>query len=448
MFDFSLNTTTLTDHPFGVEVGRILGAALRAVHPALLLSSRVLLDGGELRVANKTYPLTSYHKIILIAIGKASLAMTHAWFSLPNMPESQTGIVVTKQAMTVTDKALALSVVEGGHPIPDERSLQAGQRIRELLTGLRADDLVVCLISGGGSALATLPPPGVTLHDVQMMTDALLRCGAAITEINIVRRHLDCLKGGGLARLAFPAQVLTLILSDVLGNSLEAVASGPTAPDPTTKQDALAVLERYGLQKTLPRALLDAFLETPKPGDEVFTRVQNVVIGSNRDALQAALRQAELEGFHSVLLCDDLQGEAREAARALCRALRGVHERDVPVPRPACLIAGGETTVTLGDSKGRGGRNQELALAAVNELAGLPDVLLIALATDGEDGPTDAAGAVVNGKTAQRARDLGLDVDIILQRHDSYAFFTTLGDAIRIGPTGTNVNDLVFLFAF
>ncbi len=311
-------------------------------------------------------------------------------FSLPNMPPPERGIVVVKHRADATGSEV-IPVIEGGHPVPDERSLQAGQKIRELITDLCADALVVCLISAGGSALAVLPSPSVTLQDMQVLTDVLLRCGAAITEIKVVRRHLDLLKGGGLARLASPARVLTLILSDVLGNPLEAVASGPAAPDPTTKQEALAVLAKYGLHKGMPRAFLDAFLETSKLGEEVFTRVPNVAIGSNRDVVQAALRQAQQEGFYSVLLSDDLRGEAREAARILCRALRDVHERGDLVSRPACLVAGGETTVTLGDARGHGGRNQELALEAVNELAGLPDVLLITLATDGEDGLTDGA---------------------------------------------------------
>lgn len=441
--------TILAQHPLGAKVGRILDAALAAVHPASLLRSQVSLTNGELRVANITYPLTSYRKLTLLAVGKASLSMTQAWLSVPDMLKPERGIVVVKhKAEIAIPGADAIEVIEGGHPIPDARSLQAGQRIREVLSDLRANDLLVCLISGGGSALAILPPPPLTLYDVQMLTEALLRCGAEITEINVVRRHLDLLKGGGVARLASPARLLTLILSDVLGDSLEAIASGPTAPDSTTKQDALFVLEKYGLHTRISPSVLAALLETPKPGDEVFTRVQNVVIGRNRDALQAALCQAQREGFHAVLLNDDLRGEARERGRALSRVLRDVHEQGKPVPRPACLLAGGETTVALGEAKGRGGRNQELALAAVPELAGLPDVLFITLATDGEDGPTDAAGAVVNGETARRAVTLGLDPDVMLQQHDSYTFFTALGDAIRIGPTGTNVNDLVLLFAF
>ncbi len=439
---------SLRDHPFRGAVERIVVAALRAVEPAVLLPSWVSVVGDELRVANKTYYISKLRKITLIAIGKAALSMTRAWLSVPGMPVPHAGVVIGKHLAAASDLPASLLVMEGGHPLPDERSLRAGLAIREQLTGLHPDDLVVCLISGGGSALTTLPPPGVTWHHLQILTEALLRSGAAIAEMNVVRRHLDLLKGGGLARLAFPAHVLTLVLSDVPGNSLETIASGPTVPDATTVEEARAVLERYGLLDRLPPALLSALRETPKPGEEIFAKVQNVLIGSNADALRAAWNQARVEGFHTFLLGEQVQGEAREVALAFCRVLRRVHEAGEPVPRPACLLAGGETTVTLGATGGRGGRNQEFALAAVRELANLPQVMLIALATDGEDGPTDSAGAVVTGETAHRARSLGLDPCHALQQHDSYTFFSALGDGIKIGPTGTNVNDLLLFFAF
>lgn len=447
MLEHLWDTMVLQTHPCRAAIRRVLEAALRAVMPTSLLSAQVSCADGVLRVANTTYHIQEFNRIILLALGKAALSMAEAWLDLPDMPVPEAGLVVCKHSTTAL-RAENLIIRQGGHPLPDERSLQAGQAIERLLMGLRPDDLVVCLVSGGGSALVTLPPEGVSLSDLRELTEALFRSGATIAEVNMVRRHLDRLKGGGLAKLAFPAQVLTLILSDVPGNAPEAVASGPTVPDPTTVQDARRVLERYDLHATLPPSLLDSLLETPKPDDEIFTNVRNVVIGSNMDTLQAALRQACLEGFHSFLLRRDVQGEAREVAVDLCRALRRVHAAGEPVPRPACLVAGGETTVTLGDASGRGGRNQEFALAAVRELADLPDVMLIALATDGEDGPTDSAGAVVTGGSARRASALGLDVSDALQRHDSYTFFAALGDGIRIGPTGTNVNDLFLFFAF
>jgi hydroxypyruvate reductase len=302
---------------------------------------------------------------------------------------------------------------------------------------------VICLISGGGSALMSAPQPGVSLSDLRGLTSALLACGARIDEINTLRRHLDGLKGGGLARLAAPAKVVSLILSDVVGNPLEAIASGPTAPDPSSRADALGVLEKYDLTAKVPQAILDILKtapETPKPGDGLFERVQNVIVGSNALAAESALSQARSEGFHPQLLGNDWQGEAREVARELSQRLI-----QSPLPRPFCLIAGGETTVTL-RGNGLGGRNQELALAAVRELAGRRDTLLVSLATDGEDGPTDAAGAVVSAESLQRGLDQGLSPETFLDDNDAYHYFSALEDLLKPGPTGTNVNDVTFCF--
>ncbi|MCL4823053.1 MAG: DUF4147 domain-containing protein, partial [Anaerolineales bacterium] len=284
---------------------------------------------------------------------------------------------------------------------------------------------------------------GVSLPDLRALTSDLLACGARVDEVNILRRQLDSLKGGGLARLASPARVVSLILSDVVGNPLEAVASGPTAPDPSTREDARRVLEKYGLAEKVPAPILEALEtnpETPKPGDALFERVQNVVVGSNARAAESACSQARSEGFHPVWLGDDWQGEARDVGRELSRILKSASE-----PRPFCLVAGGETTVAV-RGRGRGGRNQELALAAVRELAGRPDLLLVTLATDGEDGVTDAAGAVVSGGTLARGLGLGLVPESFLAENDSYSYFNALDDLLRPGPTGTNVNDLMFCF--
>ncbi len=333
----------------------------------------------------------------------------------------------------------------GGHPIPDETSLIAGEKAIQLVQDPNPDDLLICLISGGGSALMSAPHAGISVSDLRDLTSILLACGARVDEINTLRRHLDRLKGGGLARQAFPARVVSLILSDVVNNPLEGIASGPTAPDPTTRDDALAVLDKYELREKVPVSILQALEnapETPKPGDGVFEHVQNVIVGSNQLAAHAALEQAEAEGFHSHLLGNDWQGEARDVAHELC-----MHLKHPTHPRPFCLVAGGETTVTL-RGQGRGGRNQEMALAAVNELADLKDVLFITLATDGEDGPTDAAGAVVNGETRQRGKEMGSSSQACLDDNDSYSYFNALGDLLKPGPSGTNVNDLFFCFGF
>ena len=462
-------TRSLRLSPHGPAIARILAASLDAVHPGEAIGRFVRRGNDELLIANKSYPLDKDRRTFIIAFGKASLPMAESLASI--LGDRLTGgLVIPKHAAgrpLVSARGL-LTVMEGGHPIPDERSLAAGQRVIELLSDLRADDLVFCLISGGGSALMAAPVGGVTLSDLQALTSALLACGASIDEINILRRHLDRLKGGGLARLASPARIVSLILSDVVGNSLEAIASGPTAPDPTTCADALAVLEKYQLGRSQLRSsddfsrssqkatevattsVLEALKsgrETLKPGDAVFRNVDNILVGSNLLAAQAALKQAEAEGFHPYLLRTDLQGEAREVAVELCRTLRWAWQTGDPAPRPACIVAGGETTVTL-VGKGRGGRNTELALASVTELANFPGVMLVTLATDGEDGPTDAAGAVVTGETFARACALGLDPVEYLHRNDSYTFFAALDDLLKPGPTGTNVNDLTFMFTF
>jgi glycerate 2-kinase len=302
---------------------------------------------------------------------------------------------------------------------------------------------MVCLISGGGSALMTAPHEGISLEDMQTLTSLLLACGARIDEINILRRQLDRVKGGGLAR-ATKAQIISLILSDVIGNPLEAIASGPTVPDPTTKEDAIAVLKKYDIEKQVPGSIRK-FLESGSspPSFQKHVSGFHMIVGDNKLAAGTALEQAKREGFSTEILTNELQGEAREVGVRLARQLL---DDTVKRKRPFCLIAGGETTVTI-QGNGKGGRNQELALAAVNELAGLDNVMLISLATDGEDGPTDAAGAVVTGESAQRAELLGLRVADHLSRNDAYPFFDALDDLIRTSPTGTNVNDLVFLIA-
>lgn len=443
----SLLTSTLRTHPHGPEVSRILAAALAAVEPGEAVRRSVEREGKRLVVVGRDYELSTYPRNFLLGIGKAGVGMAEALAGLLDENLSG-GLVVTKHAPPGI--SLPLIVLEGGHPLPDEHSLVAGQKILELLSSLGAEDLLWCLISGGGSSLATAPVPGVTLTDLREMTTALLACGARVDEINTLRRHLDRIKGGGLLKLANGATVISLILSDVVGNPLEAIASGPTAPDPTTRAEAQEVIQRYSLQSKIPAAIgkvLKSTPETPKPGEAIFDRVQNVLIGSNLLAAQSALKQAEQEGFHPYLWRTDLQGEARQAAFELATFLRQARQTGLPVPPPACIVVGGETTVTL-HGTGLGGRNSELALAAVTELAEYPGVLLASLATDGEDGPTDAAGAVVTGESFRRAAELGLNPMAFLDRNDSYGFFTGLGDLLKPGPTGTNVNDLIFLFSY
>ncbi len=441
----SFLTESLRRHPRGEAVARILAAAIAAVEPGQALRRFVSRTGDLLTVAGEAYDLAALRGVHLLALGKAAVPMAAALADLLG-DRLASGLVIPKRACPLPYSQL--TVLEGDHPLPGARSLETGRRAVELVSALGPDDLLLCLISGGGSALVTAPAAGVSLEDLQALTGALLACGARIDEINALRRRLDRLKGGGLVRQANGARIVSLILSDVVGNPLEAIASGPTAPDPIPRAQALAILSRYGLRRRVPPSILRALRsapETPKPGEALFERVQNVVVGSNLMAAQAALAQAEAEGFHPYLVRTDLQGEASWAGFELATLLRQAWRTGDPVPPPACLVVGGETTVTLrGD--GRGGRNTELALAAVTELAGFPGALLVTLATDGEDGPTDAAGAVVDGETFRRAAALGLHPVEALERNDSYSFFAALGDLLKPGPTGTNVNDLVFLF--
>ncbi len=441
----SFRTASLRLAREGDSITRILAAAINAVEPGAAVARFVHRSGDILVVAGREYHLADFRNVRLLGLGKAALGMsTQLARILGNRLES--GLIITKHAKEIPGSSF--TVFAGGHPIPDSRSLFAGQKTLEFLSTLGPNDLLFCLISGGGSALLAAPWDGISLDDLQALTAALLASGAPIDEINLLRRRLDQLKGGGLVRLSNGAGIISLILSDVVGNPLEAIASGPTAPDPATRADALALLDKYGLRATIPSsipALLEQAPETLKPGDPLFAKVQNVLVGSGLLAAQAALAQARTEGFNPYLLRIDLQGEARQAAFELATFLRQAKRTGQPVPHPACIIAGGETTVTL-HGKGKGGRNTELALAAVTELADFPGVLLVTLATDGEDGPTDAAGAVVTGASFRRAVDMDLHPDDALTRNDSYSFFAVLDDLLKPGPTGTNVNDLVFLF--
>lgn len=347
-----------------------------------------------------------------------------------------------------------IQIREAGHPVPDQAGLQAAQEIASLLEQATTDDTVICLVSGGGSALLTLPADGLTLADLQATTSALLAAGGTINEVNTIRKHLSAIKGGQLTRWAAPARVYTMILSDVVGDPLEVIASGPTVPDPTTFVDVWAIIEQYNLSDKLPEAVvkrLQAGLagdiaDTPKPGEAMFEGVVNAFIGSNRIAAQAAVSAAQAAGFETHLLSTFVEGEAREVARVVAGLAKGLARDEGNFNRPACLIFGGETTVTLkGD--GKGGRNQEMALAAAIALAGWSDILVVCLGTDGTDGPTDAAGAIADGTTVARAEVLGLDALDYLGRNDSYHFFKALDDLILTGPTNTNVNDLTIILA-
>lgn len=431
------------------EAIEILEAALTAVDPYAATRRAVTCAGEVVSVGDRTYRLTPGSRVVVVGAGKASAPMARALEEILG-DRISAGLVVVKRGYTEPVRRVALR--EAGHPLPDAAGEAAAREALALLTGLGPEDMVFFLVSGGGSALLALPRAGVSLAEAGRTTDLLLRSGATITEINTVRKHLLQLAGGNLARAAWPARLVTLVVSDVVGSPLDAVASGPTVPDPTTYADALAVLERYDLLSQVPPSVTDVLRrgargelpETPKPGDPIFRDAQALVVADIAAAARAAVGAAERRGFRALLLSTYLEGEARHVGRVLGAIGRQVALADEPVRRPACVVAAGETTVTV-TGAGLGGRNQELALGAAPALQGLPDVLLASFATDGSDGPTDAAGAVVDGSTLARARDRGLDPARHLATNDAYPFFAALGDLILTGPTNTNVTDLVLL---
>jgi glycerate 2-kinase len=339
-------------------------------------------------------------------------------------------------------------VFEGGHPLPDENGVRGTGEIVRMLGDADEHTFAVCLLSGGGSALLVSPCEGITLQDKQMTTDLLLRAGADIYELNAVRKHLSRVKGGRLAAIAYPSRFLSLILSDVIGDRLDVIASGPTSPDPTTYHDAMGVIEKYGLQKSIPLRVSSVLEqgrkgilpETPKEGDRIFENGENVIIGGNRIALEAAKIQAEKAGFQTVLLSSEITGEAREVGIWLAQKA-GEIKKSGRSQQPVCLLSGGETTVRV-KGKGTGGRNMELALAFAQAIENTTGITLLSAGTDGTDGPTDAAGAIVDGHTLKRAKALGIDSQKYLEENDSYPFLKETGDLLITGPTGTNVMDL------
>ncbi len=427
------------------KAAAILVAAVRAVEPAAAVRRYISRRGRVVRIAGRRYALGSIHRIFVVGAGKASAPMAAAVEGMLG-PRVSAGIIIVKYGYAVPLRRIR--VVEAGHPLPDAAGQRGAEALLDLVRGAGPDDLVLCLISGGGSALMPAPVGEMSLDDEITVTGLLLRSGAAIQDVNTVRKHLSRIKGGRLAA-ASPARMVALILSDVLGDPVDAIASGPTAPDPTTFADALEVVRRYGLADSMPGSAM-AYLqrgaagrepETPKPDDPVFRRVQTVLVGSNEQAVAAAAARAKTAGFRTLVLTTSLEGEAREAARVFCSVVRGIGTRRTPIAPPACLLAGGETTVTV-RGQGRGGRCQEFALSSGGVIAGWANTVVAAFGTDGTDGPTDAAGALVDGGTAARAHRAGLDAGRALADNDAYPFFQQLGDLLLTGPTRTNVNDI------
>jgi glycerate 2-kinase len=424
----------------------IFQSGIAAVDPAAAVLRHVDVADELLDVAGQRFVLGGFERVIVVGGGKAGAPMGRAIEQLLG-DRIVDGMIVTKHGHGMPLKRIRLC--EASHPVPGRKGIEGAEEILALVQAAGERDLVLCLISGGGSALMVSPAAGINLEDKQAVTRLLLACGADIHEINTIRKHLSRIKGGGLAGLAYPATLVSLILSDVVGDDLNVIASGPTVPDTSTFRDAHQICQQYGIWNQVPasvRKRLGAGLqgdipETPKAGDRIFKETYSQLVGTNMQALAAAAVKARELGYAAMVLSSTIQGEAREAAKVLAGVARDVRESGTPIAPPACILCGGETTVTI-RGPGRGGRCQEFALSAACAIENLDDVVILAVGTDGNDGPTDAAGAIVDGGTLARAAESGLDPQDHLDRNDAYHFFEPLQDLLVIGPTGTNVMDV------
>jgi glycerate 2-kinase len=420
-----------------------MSEAIRRDAVTCALAGIAAVDPGDLvRRALERHPV--HGDVSLVAVGKAAGAMASAALDVVG-PSIQRGVVISPDPVTIS--AGGISCFVGGHPIPNERGAQGAQMIVEIAESLRERETLLCLISGGASALTTLPAAGLSVSDVASATTLLLRAGATIGELNCVRKHIDRLKGGRLAALAFPARVIALVLSDVVGDSLATIASGPTVADPTTIADAITVCQSRGVWDRMPasiRSHLESGIdESPKPDDPRLGNAETCVIGSNITAAEAACAQATASGYTARIVTTSLTGEARDAGGEIVKAARDECAR---VGGRVALVYGGETTVTVRGT-GTGGRNQELALGAAIAMDGIPGMAVVSLGTDGIDGPTDAAGAVADGDSISKARAHGIDASSVLAANDAYTFWKSIGGLVRTGPTGTNVMDIIVALA-
>ncbi|MGR3293961.1 MAG: glycerate kinase type-2 family protein [Candidatus Scalindua sp.] len=430
------------------HANEIFKHVLDTLDPEQLVRKKVSIHDSTLIVEKREYSLNNYENIYVVGGGKACAPMAKAMEGLLG-DRLDNGIIVVKYNHGLSLKRI--ETVEASHPIPDENGKRGTSDILRLLSKTGKKDLIICLISGGGSALLVQPHKKITLQDIQITSSELLACGATIDEINTVRKHLSSIKGGQLAKAAYPSTLITLILSDVVGDPMDIIASGPTVPDESTFEDAYRIIRKYSLEEKIPNSVC-SFLrsgkigkieETPENGNEIFDNTQNAIIGSNKIALEAAEKKAIDLGYNTIILSSLVEGESREAAKFFAAIAKEISCTGTPVPKPACIIAGGETTVTI-KGKGKGGRNQEFALSAAMEIEGCEGVVILSAGTDGTDGPTDATGAIVDFNTCKDARkEFHLNPEEYLSRNDSYNFFKKTGEHIITGPTMTNVMDIM-----
>jgi glycerate-2-kinase len=422
--------------------------AVNKVDPTHLLNAKIQVQKGILKIENHQYNLSEFSHVYIVGGGKASGKMAQAMEELLG-PHLTAGVVIVPYG--AKQKTRLIKIQEANHPVPDQNGVEGTKQIVSIAEQAGVDDLLICLLSGGGSSLMPFPKNGVSLQDKQEITSAILKSGAPITQVNIVRKHLSEFKGGWLAKKAFPATVLNLVLSDVMGDPLDSIASGPTVPDNSTFSDAKAVLENYHLWDKAPVSIQNLLAdgiagkvdETPKPNDTAFHKVHNIIIGNNKTAATAAIEYLSSKGLNTVLLPNLMEGEAREVGAALSQF---ACSDKLPFPKPVGIVAGGETTVTV-KGTGKGGRNQELALSAALSLPEFDECVVATFSTDGVDGPTDAAGAVLDGYTLKRAKGQGLNPEVFLAENSSYGFFKQISDLIFTGATSTNVNDLCVIIA-
>ena len=427
---------------------RIFMTGIASVLPDKLIAESISRKGSVLRFGDLTLSAEKIRNLYVIGAGKASAAMGHYVESI--LGDLVTGgLIITKYGHACMLQRI--KVKEAGHPVPDMAGFEATREIIEICDGAGEDDLVVCLLSGGGSALMSDLPSGLLPEDIYLINNLLVRCGADITEINTVRKHLSEIKGGQLVKRAWPASLVSIMISDVSGNKPDVIASGPTVPDTTTFHDAWKVLEKYHLTGDVTMGIKELLLsgvdgkrpETPKPGDSIFDRTSNLLAGTNETALIAAQGAAADSGYNALIVTDNLSGDSENAAQMIIETALSFKD-NIEASKPLCLLYGGETTIKV-TGNGLGGRNQHLALAAAIKLANYPGITILSAGTDGNDGPTDAAGAVVDSSTIKSAESVRIDPEKHLREFDSYSFFRKAGGHIITGPTYTNVMDLVIV---